>query len=90
MERAKYLIWAILNWIYAMISILLAVSSFDLFLKTMDFRYLLILPVFALSIKGVQANGKKAKEHMEWIRKVEKSMEDKAEDEPEEGLFGEE
>ena len=65
MEKVKYLIWVILNLIYAMISVLLAVAALRLFFETMDFRYLLILPVFALSIKGVQANGKKAKEHIE-------------------------
>lgn len=90
MGKVKYLIWAILNLIYAMISVLFATSALGLFFETMDFRYLMILPVFALSIKGVHANGKKAKEYMDWIEKVEESMKYKTGEEPEEGLFREE
>ena len=88
--KIKYLIWCVLNLACGLLTILFAMTTLECFFQIKDFRFLLLLLVFALAIKGVSANIEKSKERMKWLRKIEESMKSNNENEQESSLFGEE
>ncbi|MDE6435638.1 MAG: hypothetical protein K2L07_15600 [Lachnospiraceae bacterium] len=88
--KIKYLIWCVLNLACALLTILFAMTTLECFFQTKGFRFLLLLPVFALAIKGVSANIEKSKERMEWLGKIEDSMNSNNENKQSSSLFGEE
>ena len=71
MVKVMYFIWAMLNVLFGLLTFAFISADIELVFETGNLKFLIIIPVLLLSLKGVHSNILSVKSAMEIIHNIE-------------------